>query len=149
MIRLLVLETHEEEGDLLFRLIGRGRHADIPYYFSVDSHDLEKGWVIFTRLDCAPAPYFKVAVAGRHLVVSERDHTIVQSWLREWGLDFTLYKIVEGQTPEEAQARVAAFQRECTPGTKRSRMLEQLRVRLREQDDSEAKYYQWLGEAQA
>jgi hypothetical protein len=148
MIRLRVLETPEEEGDLLFRLISRGRQADVPGYWSVERSNLEEGWVIFTLLDRARAPSFKVAVAGTNIVVSEQDQSLVQQWLGEWGLDFTLGKLIEGQTREEVQAQVSAFQQECTPGTERSRMLEQLGVRLREASDSEARYYRWLGEAQ-
>ncbi len=141
MIRLRVLKTSGEEGDLLFRLISRGRQADIRGYWSVASSDLEEGCVIFTLLDRAPAPLLKVAVAGTNLVVREQDLHVVQGWLREWGLDFTPGKLIEGEAAEEVRAQVAEFQQECTPGTERSRMLEHLRVRLRVQSDAEASNY--------
>jgi hypothetical protein len=145
MIRLKVFETGLNEVDLLLRLIGRGRQADVPYYFSVDSYDLEKGWVLFTRLDCAPAPSFRVGVAGSNLIISMRDEHHLINWLNGWGIKFQETEIFEAISPDIAHAHLSEMRKKVVPKSKRKLMLSQLREsinKLRSQEEKALlKYY--------
>lgn len=87
MIRLIELRTDIDEKDLFLRLVLVGRHANRPV-FSTDRYDWDEGWVSFVRLDCAPAPSFRVAVSGSCLFVSEQFLMEVESWLRMWSIPF-------------------------------------------------------------
>lgn len=102
-ITLTILETKLSEKDLFLKLVMRGRHADIPYYFSVHSYVWGDGWVIFEQLDCAPTHAFRVAVAGNLLIVSKKDFAEVSQWLAEWQVEFNLTEEVV-ETPRAAHA---------------------------------------------
>ena len=43
MFTMMTLETGLTEEELFLKLVSRGRHADIEYYFSVDRYDWEEG----------------------------------------------------------------------------------------------------------
>lgn len=103
-ITLAILKTGCEEKDLFLKLVKRGQHADIPYYFSVNSFNWEQGWVIFERLDCAPSQGFRVGVAGKNLVVSTKDVSEVVKWLTEWHVELRSSEIRDVTTPSEAHA---------------------------------------------
>lgn len=103
MIRLSVLKTKLREEEIFSKLVSRGRHAEIPYYFSVERYDLREGYVVFTRLDCAPAPVFKVGVAGNCLIISQKEVVLVKNWLSEWNIDFEVSQVKDFQTPAGAK----------------------------------------------
>jgi hypothetical protein len=103
-IKLLIFTTELTEKELFLKLLKRGRHADISYYFSVDSFNWEEGWVVFVRLDCAPAPEFRVAVAGHLLIVSAKDLSEISQWFAEWQLNCHLLKEELAETPQAAHA---------------------------------------------
>ena len=107
MFTMMTLETGLTEEELFLKLVSRGRHADIEYYFSVDKYDWEEGVVVFTRLDCAPAPSFKVGVVGNKLVVSATYWNEVSEWLREWGITVTDAKQDSINSSEEARRLLA------------------------------------------
>ncbi len=109
---MILFRTNAVEKELFLRLVYRGRWADREYYFSVESHDWENGVVIFTRLDCAPAPSFKVGVAGNCLVVSETYRSEVRSWLLGWGIGFEQEER-DVSSPDEARGLLAQL-REST-----------------------------------
>lgn len=104
MFKMVLLRTDLIEENLFLKLVFRGRHADIPYYFSVENYDWTEGVVIFTRLDCAPAPIFKVGVAGNCLVVSSTYQHEVKSWLRGWDIAFKILEEKEIDSPEKARS---------------------------------------------
>jgi hypothetical protein len=137
-IILKVLETKSDENDLLFRLIARGRQADIPYYFSVDTYDLEKGWVIFTRLDCAPAPAFRVGVAGKNLIISTRDEHHLKGFLKDWNLDFQEKGTFEAASPDVAHAHLSEMRKKVVSESKRKSMLAELQKRVKELHERES-----------
>jgi hypothetical protein len=107
MVNLRFIKTDQGEEELLFQLIARGQNALQPYYFSVHSYDLDTGVVHFTRLDCAPAESFRVAVIGNKLIVSENYQSEVMSWLAEWGFQRQLKETERVSSPDKAYAFVA------------------------------------------
>lgn len=102
-----MLKTSLTEEDIFIKLVLRGRCADISYYFSVENHNWEQGIVIFTRLDCDPAPSFKVGVAGSYLIVSKTYQREVESWLAEWNVSCELMREMEFASPEDAREFLA------------------------------------------
>lgn len=102
MLKLVIFKTNEPEADLFLRLTARGRHADIPYYQSVESSNPADGTVVFARLDCAPAQPYKVGCAGDRLVTTESFAHYLESWLQEWDIPFQR-EIRECESPAEAR----------------------------------------------
>jgi len=130
MFTMMTLETGLTEEELFLKLVSRGRHADIEYYFSVDRYDWEEGVVVFTRLDCAPAPSFKVGVAGNKLVVSATYWSEVSDWLRAWGIVFAQVRQDDVNSPEEAR-RLLAKLRANDPTIVRDRGAIGIRVQVK------------------
>lgn len=112
MIELIVLKTDSTEDKLFLKLFSRGRHADVAYYFSVDHYNQKQGWVMFTRLDCAPTPSFRVGVAGNKIIISKKDLQRVSSWLTGWDISFEAGQEEEFETAEAAQAFLAELRGE-------------------------------------
>jgi hypothetical protein len=134
-IKLAILETEAKEEYLFLRLVKRGRHAETPYYFSVDSYSLDEGWVLFERLDCAPVPSFRVGVAGNLLIVSKKDVAEVSRWLDVWEIKFTPHVVREKvETPEAARALLREM-RESAPCAKdRAKINEQVKKEIADFD---------------
>ncbi|MDD5032877.1 MAG: hypothetical protein PHC85_02060 [Candidatus Pacebacteria bacterium] len=88
MLNMILFDTNAREGEILFLLASRGRHADIPGYQSVQSFFLDKGIVIFSRLDCSPADSFKVGVAGNSLFTTLTFADEIKDWLLKWKITF-------------------------------------------------------------
>ncbi len=107
-MELTILETNSNEGNLLYKLIARGRQADVPFYFSVEEYDVNTGRVLFVRLDCAPAPAFRIAVAGNKIIFVEEDCEFsgLKSWLRDWKIKYKELKKKKFTGSSEAKAYV-------------------------------------------
>lgn len=142
MIKLRVLKTNSNEFELLFRLVQRGRLADqCDHYYSVDDYDLENGWVMFTLLQCAPPPYFRVGVAGNCILVSDRNEKEVRSWLDDWKIKFhRKWRIIPAESSEEALSILAEMRRCAMPESERKRklvmLLEKIRIENEKRDDA-------------
>lgn len=119
MITLCVLETRRKEEELFLKLLSRGEQADVPYYFSVNSYNWKEGWVIFTRLDCAPAPIFRVGVAGNQLVISRKNILEVRQWLTGWNIPFSVKEEKDCETPEEALKFLEELRKKALPKKER------------------------------
>ncbi len=130
-MRLTILETNSDEETLLYNLIRRGRQADVPYYFSVDKYEVNIGRVIFARLDCAPAPAFMVAVAGKKIMFREDcDVSQLKSWLKGWNISYMQTEEKEFSDLAEVKIFVNKL-RERELGTKaRSVVVANLKIRL-------------------
>lgn len=102
MVKLIVLETDSTEEDLFFNLVSRGRW-DLPYYFSVDNYDWNKGVVFFFMLCCSPSPAMKVGVAGNLIVTSEKYIEELKGWLKDWEVKFKQKMVKSFSGPEDAQ----------------------------------------------
>ena len=144
MIKLVVLKTNSIENALLFLLVKRGSHADVPDYFSVYDYDLEEGFVKFTLLDRKPAPRFKVGVAGNLIVVSEKDVDEVKSWLKEWNIKLGKRIVFKAETPVEAQKYLQDLRKKMIPEAERKIMLaeltERIKVQRKKEDDDLISY---------
>ena len=132
MITLCVLETNSTEEELLFKLASRGRHADIPYYYSVDDINFAIGEVDFTRLDCFPAPAFRTHVSGQYLIVSALNFDEVADWLRGWNVKFSDVQRHTFGSKDAVWKFIRDFRnKHLDPKTPRRQIVRNLRRRLR------------------
>lgn len=130
MVKLAVFETVGSEEALFLRLVSRGQCADIPYYYSVESHNWEEGWVLFSRLDCEPSPRFRVGVAGNLLVSSVKYAALMESWLREWSIGFYRLPEVVMQDSNEARAYLQKLRSDESRCRGRAKMGERVRLQI-------------------
>jgi len=132
MIRLNVWETSLNEHDLFFKLVARGRHADIPYYFSVESWDLEKGWVIFERLDCSVRQPFRVGVAGNKIIFQTNMENEVARWLKDWGATVVTYGTLNADSPAAVHTALSVMRKGAMSEADREQMNTDLSRRITE-----------------
>ncbi len=135
-IELRVFATNATEIENFVRLVGRGRHADIPYYESVDEVDPENGWVMFSRLDCAPAPRFKVAVAGNLVIISAKSEAEVRSWFKEWRVQFRIVEKITVDSKNKALRKLKDMRSKHVPKGGRTRQMRELRKLLTAQAEA-------------
>ncbi len=136
MLTMVIFSTKSTETDLLFLCASRGRHADIPYYESVDTIDWNNGFITFARLDCAPAQGHKVGFAGNLLITTESFEHEVAGWLRGWGIAFTVRRETV-PSPEAARALVARLRQKHLPRGGHARAAANARRRVKIWQDRE------------
>lgn len=103
MLKIVIFKTEKTEVELFLLLASRGRHAEIPYYQSVDSMSVSEGVIVFARLDCAPVQGYKVGCSGDSIITTESFAVSMGTWLRDWGITFDIDK-VDYDSPEAARA---------------------------------------------
>ncbi len=138
MITLCVLETRMKEDKLYLKLLSRGRQADVPYYFSVVSHNWNEGRIEFARLDCAPAPSFKVGVAGNQLVVIRRYASMVSGWLKGWNIGYKITEEKNFQTKPGALKFFGELRKKSMSKKERERAGKRFRIAKAKIDKQEA-----------
>ena len=135
MIELRVFRTKSDEGDLLFRLIGRDRRADLyEHHFSVDTYDLKNGWVVFTLLQCTPASSFKVGVSGNLVIVNTKNNNDkeVESWLKNWKIKYKNKRVlIRADTPEQARTLIEDIRKKAMSEEARKTMLTKLYEKIK------------------
>lgn len=131
MIKIIVLETNSTEEELWFKLVGRGRWADIPFYMSVDTYNMDEGWITFVRLDCSPGEGFKVGISHNLILVSAKWVHEVRNWLNDWGISHRVKRRHEVATPDGARAFLAKIHEEMAPKN-RAKMLLNAQKRIAE-----------------
>lgn len=99
---MVEFNTTSDEATLFLLLTGRGQRADVPNYQSVESFDEDDGFVIFSRLDCAPAARFRVGVAGNYILTTKSFEREIVAWLQEGGVAYNLSEVVFDD-PENAR----------------------------------------------
>ena len=102
MLKMVVFKTNRPEAELFLRLTALGRHAEIPYYQSVESYNVKDGTVTFARLDCAPVQPYKVGCSGDCVVTTLTFSSRVGAWLVLWGITFQ-QEMQECDSPAEAR----------------------------------------------
>ena len=139
-MKIVILTTSCNEQGLFLFFLGRGRHAEISYYYSVEGFSWEDGRIAFTILNREVASPFTVGLSGNQVLVPVGWEHTVREWLqRHWQLSIISSETRIFETSEEVVAFLKQLRGDS--GTPEQRLItkEAIKTCLRQRLDSEAK----------